>query len=77
MGSNCLCCSYLRCCGRSLCHLILSQEEGVRRKRRLIWGVIVLLIVDVIWVGSAELTDVSKISHFTFNRMHQSLSMGE
>lgn len=57
MGSNCLCCSYLRSCGRSLCHFILSQEEGVRRKRRLIWGVIVLLIVDVIWVGSAELTD--------------------
>lgn len=49
----------------------------MRRKRRLIWGVIVLLIVDVIWVGSAELTDVSKISHFTFNRIHQSLSMGE
>lgn len=37
---------------------IVSDEEGIRRKRRLVWGLIVLLLVDVIWVGSAELTDV-------------------
>ncbi|KAL9958518.1 hypothetical protein ACROYT_G035545 [Oculina patagonica] len=36
---------------------IVSQEEGIRRKRRLVWGVIVLLLVDVLWVGSSELTD--------------------
>lgn len=36
---------------------LLSQEEGIRRKRRLVLGVIVLLLVDVIWVGSSELTD--------------------
>jgi len=37
---------------------IVSDEEGIRRKRRLVWGLIVLLLVDVIWVGSAELTEV-------------------
>lgn len=36
---------------------IVSDEEGIRRKRRLVWGIIVLLLVDVIWVGSSELTD--------------------
>lgn len=41
---------------------IVSQEEGIRRKRRLVWGVIVLLLVDVLWVGSSELTDVRNLS---------------
>lgn len=57
MDSKCLCSSCLRWCGRSLCRFIQSQEEGIRSKRRLVGGVIVLLMVDVIWVGSAELTD--------------------
>ena len=37
---------------------IVADEEGIRRKRRLVWGLIVLLLVDLIWVGSTELTDV-------------------
>lgn len=41
---------------------ILSQEEGIRRKRRLVLGIIVLLLVDVLWVGSSELTDVRNYS---------------
>lgn len=43
---------------------IVSKEEGIRRKRRLVWGIIVLLMVDVLWVGSSELTDVRD---FLFN----------
>jgi len=41
---------------------IVSDEERIRRKRRLVWGIIVLLLVDFIWVGSAELTDVRNLS---------------
>ncbi|XP_020613003.1 solute carrier family 35 member F5-like [Orbicella faveolata] len=52
--------SYCRCARsiwmKAVC-FIVSDEEGIRRKRRLVWGLIVLLLVDVIWVGSAELTD--------------------
>lgn len=53
--------NYCRCARsiwmKAVC-FIVSDEEGIRRKRRLVWGLIVLLLVDVIWVGSAELTDV-------------------
>ena len=38
--------------------LIVSKEEIIRKRRRLVLGVIVLLLVDVIWVASAELSDV-------------------
>ncbi|XP_067018259.1 solute carrier family 35 member F5-like isoform X3 [Acropora muricata] len=34
-----------------------SNEEVIRKRRRLALGVVVLLIVDVLWVGSAELSD--------------------
>ena len=37
---------------------IVSQDESVRRRRRLLFGIVVLLMVDVLWVGSSELTDV-------------------
>ena len=37
---------------------IVSQDESVRRRRRLLLGIVVLLMVDVLWVGSSELTDV-------------------
>ena len=37
---------------------IVSQEDRVRRRRRLLLGIAVLLMVDVLWVGSSELTDV-------------------
>ena len=37
---------------------IVSQDEIVRRRRRLLLGIVVLLMVDVLWVGSSELTDV-------------------
>ena len=36
----------------------MSQEDRVRRRRRLLLGIVVLLLVDVLWVGSSELTDV-------------------
>ena len=42
----------------STVQFIVSQDESVRRRRRLLLGVIVLLLVDVLWVGSSELTDV-------------------
>jgi len=41
---------------------IVSDEERIHRKRRLVSGIIVLLLVDVIWVGSTELTDVRNLS---------------
>ena len=37
---------------------IVSQDESVKRRRRLLLGIVVLLLVDVLWVGSSELTDV-------------------
>ena len=37
---------------------IVSQDESVRGRRRLLLGIVVLLMVDVLWVGSSELTDV-------------------
>ena len=42
----------------STVELIVSQEDRVRRRRRLLLGIVVLLLVDVLWVGSSELTDV-------------------
>ena len=42
----------------STVELIVSQEDRVRRRRRLLLGIAVLLMVDVLWVGSSELTDV-------------------
>ena len=37
---------------------IVSQDESVKRRRRLLLGIVVLLLVDLLWVGSSELTDV-------------------
>ena len=55
-------CCYLCGCVQSLwrgtVRLIVSKEEIIRKRRRLVLGVIVLLLVDVIWVASAELSDV-------------------
>ena len=42
----------------STLQFIVSQDESVRRRRRLLLGIVVLLLVDVLWVGSSELTDV-------------------
>ena len=42
----------------STVQFIVSQDESVRRRRRLLLGIVVLLLVDVLWVGSSELTDV-------------------
>ena len=42
----------------STVQFIVSQDESVMRRRRLLLGVVVLLMVDVLWVGSSELTDV-------------------
>ena len=42
----------------SAVQFIVSQDESVRRRRRLLLGIVVLLLVDVLWVGSSELTDV-------------------
>ena len=54
--------SRLCSCFRSMCtstvQFIVSQDESVRRRRRLLLGIVVLLMVDVLWVGSSELTDV-------------------
>ena len=36
----------------------MSQGDRVRRRRRLLLGIVVLLLVDVLWVRSSELTDV-------------------
>lgn len=36
-----------------------SQGSVVNQKRRLVLGVVILLLVDVIWVASSELTSVS------------------
>ena len=51
-------CSCLRSMWTSTVELIVSQEDRVRRRRRLLLGIVVLLLVDVLWVGSSELTDV-------------------
>ena len=60
MGCRCLyLCSYLRSCCEVTARFLVSPEESIRRKRRLVWGIAVLLLVDVLWVGSSELTDVS------------------
>lgn len=58
MATNCYRCSCVRSLWMTTVRFIVSQEEGIRRKRRLVWGIIVLLMVDVLWVGSSELTDV-------------------
>ena len=42
----------------SIVQFIVSQDESVKRRRRLLLGIVVLLLVDVLWVGSSELTDV-------------------
>lgn len=43
----------------ALVRFIVSNEERTIRRRRLVLGIVVLLLVDVIWVGSAELMEVS------------------
>ncbi len=45
---------------------LLSEEEAVDYEkttnyRRLVTGVIVLVFVDLLWVGSAELSDVCSL----------------
>ena len=60
MATNC--CQCVRSIWMKSVRFIVSDEERIRRKRRLVWGIIVLLLVDVIWVGSAELTDVRNFS---------------
>ena len=60
MATNC--CHCVRSIWMNAVRFIVSDEEGIRRKRRLVWGIIVLLLVDVIWVGSSELTDVRNFS---------------
>ena len=51
-------CNCLRSIWASTGQFIVSQDESVRRRRRLLLGIVVLLLVDVLWVGSSELTDV-------------------
>lgn len=41
----------------ALVRFIVSNEERTIRRRRLVLGIVVLLLVDVIWVGSAELME--------------------
>lgn len=40
-------------------YFLFSSDENIRGKRRLVLGVVVLLLVNVIWVASAELSSVS------------------
>lgn len=56
--SNSHLCSCFRSMLTSAVQFIVSQDESVRRRRRLLLGIVVLLLVDVLWVGSSELTDV-------------------
>ena len=51
-------CNCFRSMWTSTVQFIVSQDESVKRRRRLLLGVVVLLMVDVLWVGSSELTDV-------------------
>ena len=51
-------CSRFRSMWTSTVQFTVSQEDRVRRRRRLLLGIVVLLLVDVLWVGSSELTDV-------------------
>ena len=51
-------CNCFRSTWASTVQFIVSQEDRVRRRRRLLLGIVVLLLVDVLWVGSSELTDV-------------------
>ena len=51
-------CNCFRSMWTSTVQCIVSQEDRVRRRRRLLLGIAVLLMVDVLWVGSSELTDV-------------------
>lgn len=39
-----------------------SQGSSAAQRRRMALGVVILLLVDVIWVASSELTSVSLIS---------------
>ncbi|XP_073229966.1 solute carrier family 35 member F5-like isoform X2 [Porites lutea] len=50
-------CSCFRSMWASTVQFIVLQDESVRRRRRLLLGIVVLLLVDVLWVGSSELTD--------------------
>lgn len=52
-------CSWFYSLWQGAVRFVESNEEVIRKRRRLALGVIVLLIVDVLWVGSAELSDVS------------------
>ena len=54
-------CSCFRSMWTSTVQFIVSQDESVKRRRRLLLGIVVLLLVDVLWVGSSELTDVRTI----------------
>lgn len=52
-------CSWFDSLWQGAVRFVESNEEVIRKRRRLALGVIVLLVVDIIWVGSAELSDVS------------------
>ena len=51
-------CSCFRSMWTSTVQFTVSQEDRVRRRRRLLLGIVVLPLVDVLCVGSSELTDV-------------------
>lgn len=57
--NNCRVCSCLRSLWAAAVRFIVSREERIKQKRRLVLGIVVLLLVDVLWVASSELTDVS------------------
>lgn len=37
-----------------------SQSSGFTQRKRMALGIVILLLVDVIWVASSELTSVCK-----------------
>lgn len=38
-----------------------SQSSGFTQRKRMALGIVILLLVDVIWVASSELTSVCKL----------------
>ena len=56
--------------GSRQCNCLVSNGDQSRKTRRMVLGILVLLAVDVIWVASAELTDVRSISRSVCNMSH-------
>lgn len=52
------CCYCVCLIWMNVVYLIVLDEEGICCKCCLVWGIIVLFLVDVIWVGFFELIDV-------------------